>query len=85
MKVSPLVRGHEGVVLGRHLTGQSLLAVVGVAAGDHHVHTCTDAGTRGSSLLRDVISRLKQTVNVVLILKAPAAYLLHARAHPPCR
>lgn len=80
--------------------------MVGVAAGNDHVHTCTDAGTRVAFILRDgssllmslseefgeMISRLNETVNLVLILKVPAeirfqaaAYLLHADFHPPCR
>lgn len=60
--------------------------MVRVAASDDDIHTCTDAGTRvtfilrdGSSLLmllsdelREVISRLNETVNLVLIFKAPA-------------
>lgn len=78
--------------------------MVGVAAGDDHVHTCRRRNTRhlyspdGSSSLkllsdefREVISRLNETVHLVLILKAAAeirfqadAYLLHAGSHPPC-
>lgn len=53
LNVSPLARGHEGIVLGGHLAGQGLLAVVGLAAGDEHVHACTDAGTRVTFLLGD--------------------------------
>lgn len=40
--VSPLVWGHEAVVLGRHLAGQSLLAVIWLAACYHHVQTCRE-------------------------------------------
>lgn len=37
--VSPVVRGHEAVVLGGHLAGKSLLTVIWLAARHHHVVT----------------------------------------------
>lgn len=92
---SPLVWGNEAVILCRHLTGQSLLAVVGVAAGDQHVHTYTNAGTchlythdgRSFLIFSDEFREVLFQINIKVSCKdqvCAAAYLLHAGFHPLC-